>query len=218
MMKLPPWEQLDMTKNNAGEVMPDHQAVTAVTKELFALRTSLIPYLYSAFNDYHLRGIPPIRALVVDWPSDKETTDIDDEFMVGPSLLVAPIFKGQAERRVYLPAGTWYDFWTHQKIGGGKKLTVSKPLDQIPVYVKDNSLLPLATPVERIVSDTRFDVTVSVFGEKPANFTLYEDDGVSYDFEKGAQNQIVLSWNGQGSQAVTGGYKGPSRYRIVGWK
>jgi alpha-D-xyloside xylohydrolase len=218
MMKLPPWEQLDMAKNNAGEVMPNHAAVTAVVKELFDLRTSLIPYLYSAFNDYHLRGIPPIRALVVDWPSDHETADIDDEFMAGSSLLVAPIFKGQTDRSVYLPAGTWYDFWTHEKIEGGQKVRVSKPLDQIPIYVKDNSLLPLATPIERIASDTCFDVTVNVFGKKPANFTLYEDDGVSYDFEKGAQNQIVLSWNGQGSQAKTGGYKGPSRYRVVGWK
>jgi alpha-D-xyloside xylohydrolase len=218
-LKLPPWMQLDKEKNNRSEVMPNHDEVTAVMKKLFELRMSFVPYLYSAFNEYRLRGIPPIRALVMDWPGDKAVADIDDEFMVGPSLLVAPIFKGQASREVYLPAGGWYDFWTHEKIAGGQSIHITKPLDQVPVYVKENTLLPMAAPVEHIAPDTSFDITVNVFGEKPVSFTLYEDDGISYDFKQGGQNHIVLNWNAHaGSEQKTGGYKGASRYHILTWK
>lgn len=217
-MKLPPWMQLKTDKSIAGEVMPEHETVTAVMKKLFELRMSFIPYLYSAFNDYYRRGVPPMRALVADWPSDPATYDIDDEFMVGPSLLVAPIFKGENQRSVYLPAGTWYDYWTHEKIEGGRRLDVAKPVDQIPLYVKDNSLLPLAAPVEQITPATCFDVTAQVFGAKPVPFTLYEDDGTTCDFEQGKQNQIVLKWDGQGSEKKTGGYQGPARYKITDWK
>jgi len=183
------------------------------------LRMSFIPYLYSAFNEYRRRGTPPMRALVMDWPEDRETYDLADEFMVGPSLLVAPIFNGQASRQVYLPAGNWFDFYTHEKIAGGQAIEVKKPLDEIPLYVKENSLLPLARPVDHVRADTCFELEVAVFGDKPAAFTLYEDDGLTYDFERGAQNRLVLSWNASaGSEQRTGSYKGASRYRISSWK
>jgi alpha-D-xyloside xylohydrolase len=218
-MKLPPWLQIDRDKSNRGELMADHEEVTRITRKICDLRMSLIPYLYSAFNEYRLHGMPPMRALVMDWPEDKETFDLADEFMVGPSLLVAPIFNGQSSRKVYLPAGNWFDFYTHEKIAGGRGIEVRKALDEIPLYVKENSLLPLAKPVDHVQPDICFELEVSVFGEKPAAFTLYEDDGLTYDFEHGAQNRIVLNWGGSaGSEEKTGSYKGASRYRVSNWK
>lgn len=218
-LRMPPWVQINRAKNNAGEVMPESDKVTADMRRLFQLRMSLIPYLYSAFNAYARTGAPPIRALVMDWPDDPNTHDLDDEFMFGPSMLVAPLFAGQTSRAVYLPAGDWYDFWTHEKVAGGRKLDVSKPLDQIPVFVKGNTLLPLAAPVERFTPETRYEITVHAFGEHPAPFILYEDDGTTLDFERGAQNRVTLSSNGEtGTVTRSGGYDGPPRYHVTAWK
>jgi alpha-D-xyloside xylohydrolase len=216
---MPPWVQINREKNNKGEVMPESEKVTADMRRLFQLRMSLIPYLYSAFNDYYRTGAPPIRALVMDWPDDPNTRAVDDQYMFGPSLMVAPLFAGSSTRTVYLPAGDWYDFWTHEKIAGGRKVEVTKPLDQIPVFVKANTLLPLAAPVERFTPHTRYDITVYVYGDHPARFALYEDDGTSLDFERGAQNAVTLSWNGtDGSVTRAGGYTGAPRYRVAGWQ
>jgi alpha-D-xyloside xylohydrolase len=218
-MKLPPWRQINKDKANNGEMMPDHEHVTDVVRLLFELRMSLIPYLYSAFNEYHLNGTPPVRAMVMDWPEDADTALIDDQFLFGPSLLVAPLFAGNSSRSVYLPAGEWYDFWTQEKIAGGRKVDITKSFDQIPIFIKANSLLPVAKPVEHIDDDTCFDITVHVFGNQPASFTLYEDDGVSTDYEQGKQNRMELKWDGGSGSAIRSGkYKGKARYNIVGWK
>jgi alpha-D-xyloside xylohydrolase len=217
-MKLPPWLQINRDKSNAGEIMPEHVAATTVIKGLFNLRMSLVPYLYSAFNNYHLTGTPPMRALVMEYPSDPKTYDVDDEFLFGPSMLVAPLFAGQEKRTVYLPAGKWHDFWTDEEFAGGKNIEVSKPLDQIPLFVKDNSLLPLAVPVQHITKDTVFDLTVRGYGEKPAPFVLFEDDGESNDYLAGRQSQVILTWSGtNGHLERSGGYSGPARYQVSQW-
>jgi alpha-D-xyloside xylohydrolase len=119
---------------------------------------------------------------------------------------------------VYLPEGDWYDFWTHAKYSGGRTIEVGKAQEEIPVFVKGNSLLPLAEPVECVKPQTEFAMTIHVYGAKPHKAILYEDDGVTCDFERGEQNRIELSWHGQtGTASKTGHYTGPSRYKIVGW-
>jgi len=218
-MNSPPWLQIDKDKNNSGKFMADRDAVTAVVRRLFEQRMSLIPYLYSAFNEYRENGTPPVRALVVDWPADPQTHRVDDQFMAGPSLMVAPMFAGQAKRAVYLPQGRWHDYWTHEMYEGGRVIETAKPVDQLPIYVKENSLLPLAKPVRCVKSDTCFELTVQVYGKKPAPFTLFEDDGITADFEKGAQNRITLSWSGgKGSVKKSGGYSGPARYHVASFE
>lgn len=218
-IKNPPWMQIDKDKNNNNEWMPDHQQVTDDLRELLQLRMSFVPYLYSAFNEYRLKGIPPIRALVLDWPNDPAVRDIDDQYMFGASVMVAPLFAGQKTRSVYLPAGDWYDFWTRQKYSGGRTIEVTNSLEQIPLFVKGGTLLPLSRPVEHISMDTAFDLTVYGFGSQPADFILYEDDGVSDAFATGKQNQLHLHWDDSGhSIERTGGYHGLSRFHIVDWK
>jgi alpha-D-xyloside xylohydrolase len=119
---------------------------------------------------------------------------------------------------VYLPEGAWYDFWTHEKYAGGRKIEVTKPVDQIPVFVKDGTLLPLAEPMECVSPATEFALTVHVFGAKPAPFVLYEDDGVTFNFVQGQQNRIELRWDGEiGHTTKTGNYSGPSRFKSVQW-
>jgi alpha-D-xyloside xylohydrolase len=215
----PPWDQVDRKKNERNQLMEDREAVIGKVRELLRLRMRFIPYLYTAFNEYHSSGKPPIRALVLDWPADAKARQIDDEFMFGDSILVAPMFGGETNRTVYLPSGNWFDFWTHAKITGENTINVTNSVDQIPLFVKGDTLLPLAEPVEFIKPDTCFDITVNVVGDKPAGFTLYEDDGVTTAYAKGEQNQLMLRADGDThSLERNGNYHGPDRYKISGWK
>lgn len=218
-IKNPPWRQINKDKNNHNEWMADQQQVTDGIRKLFQLRMSFVPYLYSAFNEYHLGGVSPIRALVLDWPDDPNVREIDDQYMFGPSVMVAPLFAGQKSRSVYLPAGDWYDFWTHEKYAGGRRIEVTEPPERIPLFVKGGSLLPLASPVEHIGLDTVFDLIVCAFGAKPDDFILYEDDGVSDAYANGKQNQVRLHCDGPAhSVKRTGHYSGPPRYKVVDWE
>jgi alpha-D-xyloside xylohydrolase len=217
-MKNPPWEQMDKDKNNRGEFMANRAEVTAAIRKLVELRMSLVPYLYSAFNEYHLNGLPPIRALSLDWPGEPEVREIDDQYMFGPAIMVAPMVAGEKTRSVYLPKGDWYDFWTHQKYTGHQKITVANDEQEIPLFVKAGTLLPLAKPVESIGANTRFDITVQGFGANPSDFVLYEDDGVSKAFDAGAQNQVRLhGGRNSHSEERTGNYP-VKRYQIVDWQ
>lgn len=215
----PPWDQVDRGKNQRNEFMLDREAVADRVRQLLQLRMRFLPYLYSAFNQYRKTGKPPIRALVLDWPKDPKVPSIDDEFMFGDSVLVAPMFAGEARRKVYLPAGDWFDFWSHKKISGGKFIEATNGVGQIPLFLKGGTLLPLAEPVEFISPDTCFDLTVNLVGEKPADFTLYEDDGITTAYAKGEQNQIKLHADGDDhSVERSGDYHGPDRYKISSWK
>lgn len=215
----PPWKQVNREKNRRGEFMSNWQDAEAFCRRLLELRMSLIPYLYSAFVKYHEIGAPPVRALVLDWPNDVKTYDIDDEYMLGDLLLVAPLFTGQKERSVYLPAGEWFCFWTNEKYEGGKEYRVRLRTEEPPIFVKGNSILPLAKPVEWIDKDTCFDITAFTHGNPCRDFTLYEDDGVSLAFESGEQNALVLSQSPeQGGKATrTGSFTG-TRYRVSAWQ
>lgn len=215
----PPWDQVDRAKNTRNEFMPDREAVAAKVRQLLELRMRFLPYIYSAFNEYHAAGKPPIRALVMDYPNDPKVRQIDDQFMFGDSVLVAPIFAGETNRDVYLPKGDWFDFWTHAKISGGKTIQATNSVDQIPLYVKGNTLLPLAEPVEFIQPDTCFQITVNIVGDEPSDFTLYEDDGDTTAYALGQQNQITLHASADSHSAESkGDYHGPKRYNISAWQ
>ena len=216
-MKMPPWIQMDADKSNAGVVMPESEEATKQVRAAFKLRMSLLPYLYSAFNAYHSTGLPVIRALVLDYPSDLQTRTIDDQFMFGPSLMAAPMVDGALQRTVYFPPGIWYDFFTGEKIEGGQRLTVSKGLDQMPLYVKDGSLLPVADPVDHVKPDTVFGIHVRVYGAHPADATLFEDDGETFDYEKGLQAKVVLRWGASGGSVSRSGRFEHRRYKILDW-
>ncbi len=215
-LRLPPWMQIDTNKNVAGELLPNHEEVEAKMRDLLQWRMRLVPYLYSAFADYAESGEPPFRALVMDWPDDAEVRDIDNEYMMGPSMLIAPMVKEQTGRKVYLPAGEWFDFWTNQAYEGGKTHAIVAPSDSIPVFVKAGSIIPVAKPVEHIAPDTVFDLEVRVYGKGSAEFVLIEDDGVSIT---GPFNRVTLrtTKGDAGTVERKGDFKG-ERYKITSWK
>lgn len=148
-------------------------------RELFRLRMSLLPYLYTMYYDYHTIGKPPVRALVCDYQNEPELWDVADEYLFGDSMIVCPMTEKEKERDIVLPEGEWYDFFTGEKLCGGRHHVVT---DNIPVYVKSGTLLPLATPVSHVSADTCFDITLVSYGDTSSSVCrLIEDDGVSHD-------------------------------------
>lgn len=181
----------------------DHDCEAEV-KRLLELRMSLIPYLYTAFYDYHTTGKAPVRAVVSDYSNDPETYGLEDEYLFGDAMLVAPIMSDQTEREVYLPAGEWYGFFDHQKYVGGQKYTIVT--EDIPVFVKAGTLLSLAKPEQYIAADTCFQITLTEYGDtSAASCRLIEDDGLTY-----TTDYRVLTVD-QTTQSVDS-----RRYQIVG--
>ncbi|MBR9775642.1 MAG: DUF5110 domain-containing protein [Cytophagales bacterium] len=180
--------------------------VAEEVKEMALLRMKMMPYWYSAFADYHFEGIPPFRAMQLEsgftlkpQGPKNELTDLEenpyeeaikkeitDQYMAGPSLLVAPLFAGEKSRSVVLPKGNWYDFYTGIYVGNGEIITVEGRLDQIPVFVKDGGIIPMMkSRLHAPGKGERYDLEIFHYGEAPSHFSLYDDDGISYDYEKG---------------------------------
>jgi len=215
----PTWHQIDETKNKAGELLPDRDEVEQKVRKIFEFRMSLIPYLYTAFSEYRSSGRPPFRALVMDNPADEKLWNLDNQYMMGDSLLVAPKFAAAKTRVVYLPHHTdWYCFWSHRKYPGGAEYNVELPPEKIPLFVKSGTLLPLAKPMQHFKPVSTFELTVMIFGPPAADFILYEDDGVSLDFAQGKQNRVTLSWSQvqSGHLKREGGFQG-ERHFVQEW-
>jgi alpha-D-xyloside xylohydrolase len=140
----------------------DMHDCTDEARELLRTRMSLIPYLFTAFYDYHTTGKPPVRALVCDFADEPEALKCADEYLFGDAMLVAPILSGQTERDVWLPRGTWYDFFTGEKYEGGVH---HMAVPYIPVFVKSGTLLPIAEPVDYVDRDTCFALTLRAYGK-----------------------------------------------------
>jgi alpha-glucosidase (family GH31 glycosyl hydrolase) len=181
--------------------------VAAQVKEIAELRMRMMPYWYSEFAKYHFEGTPPFRSMVLEdgyGNSDTGKTvapanlkenpygkiidnEVTDQYMAGEYLLVAPMFAGETSRKVILPKGKWYDFYTGRYAGDGEVITVSPGLDQIPVYVKDGGIIPLMPPMLHAPkANEKVDLEIRYYGEKPGRYQLYDDDGETFDYEKGA--------------------------------
>ena len=219
-MPHPVWEQYERGANERHELLPEEEqhALAARIREITNLRMALLPYLYAAFYRYHLEGLPPVRALALEFPEDRAVRDIDDEYMFGDLLLVAPFIGTATEREVYLPTGgDWVDFRTNEVHPGGSTITKHDAPGNIPLFVKMNSILPLAEPVEFVAEDTVFQITARVYGDKPAPFTLYEDDGTTFAYEDGAFGAVTLAWK-DGAECISReGEFAHKRYAITGW-
>jgi alpha-D-xyloside xylohydrolase len=178
------------------------------------LRYRMLPYLYSLGARVTRRHGTIMRPLVMDFPGDPAVLDIGDQYMFGPSLLVSPVTTaGARSREVYLPAGAdWYDFWTGERLEGGRTVEAAAPLDSIPLYVKGGSILPFGPELQYTDEKPADPLTLWVYRGADAAFELYEDDGLTYDYEKGDFSTIPLRWD-EGSHALvigerTGAFSG----------
>jgi alpha-D-xyloside xylohydrolase len=183
-----------------------HQAEPILEKYL-KLRYQILPYIYSLSYQTYETGAPSMRALFMDFPNDPRVSDLRDEYMFGPAFLVAPITdQGSTSRKVYLPAGAdWYNYWTNERIKGGQTITVEAPIDTLPLFVRAGSILPLGEPIES-TSQTQKVAKLRIYPGADADFTLYDDDGVTYAYEKGTDRITKLHWDDAAHKLSHSGY------------
>ncbi len=194
----------------------------SVIRKVLKLRQRLLPYLYGLFEECHRTGAPILRPLLFHFPEDAETYAADDEFLVGESLLVAPITRaGVQYRHVYLPAGTWFHWWTGERFDGPAHVLAHAPLGQPAVYAKANAPIPL-WPEMRHVGEKRPDPLTLVVYASPGegSFTLYEDEGDGYAYEQGAhaRTRLTCATTATGVRLTVGAREGsyvPERERMV---
>jgi alpha-glucosidase (family GH31 glycosyl hydrolase) len=155
-----------------------------------------MPYIYSLAYQTWLTGAPFMRALPLDFPLDAKVADLRDEYMLGPAFLVAPVTEqGATSRQVYLPTGAdWYNYWTSERAKGGQTITVTAPIDTIPLFVRAGSIIPLGVPVESTHQTQAID-RIRIYPGADATFTLFSDDGTTYAYEKGAGSITHLRWD-----------------------
>jgi alpha-D-xyloside xylohydrolase len=161
-----------------------------------SLRYRLLPYIYSLAWMTTAHGYTPMRALAMDFRTDVRAANIGDQFMYGPALLVNPVTEpGATEREVYLPQARWYDFWTGAAVEGPRTFAAAAPLDRLPLYVRAGSILPLGPPIEWSSEKPADPIELRVYAGTNGDFTLYEDEGDTYHYEKGAYAEIPLHWD-----------------------
>jgi alpha-D-xyloside xylohydrolase len=179
-----------------NEVWSYGKQAEPILEKYLRLRYELMPYIYSLSYQTWLSGAPSMRALFMDFPNDPQVADIRDEYMFGPALLVAPVVsQGQTVRSVYLPAGTgWYNFWTNQRFAGGQTIQVNAPIDTIPLFVRSGAIIPLGSVVES-THDRQTIAHVKVYPGANGDFTLFNDDGQTYAYEKGDSRITKLHWD-----------------------
>lgn len=178
----------------------------AVLARYDQLRYRLIPYIYSQAKSTYDTGAPFMRPLWMDFPHDPLVANLGTQYMFGPAFLVAPVTEqGQTQKDVYLPAGSdWYNFWTNEKLAGGRWVKVAAPIDQIPVFVKAGSIVPIGADIQSTATPQAI-AQILVYPGKNADFTLYDDDGISYDYEKGKGSATRLQWNDAGGKLAASG-------------
>jgi len=169
-------------------------ALVAVDK----LRYRLLPYVYSQAWQVVNKDSTIQRPLIMDFAADVNVREIGDQFLFGPALLVSPVLKEHATTRtLYLPAGTeWWDFWTGKKTAGGVEATVDAPLSRIPLHVRAGSIVPMGPEIE-YTGQASDPIELRIYAGANGSFALYEDEGDSYRYEKGAHSLISIKWNDQ---------------------
>jgi alpha-D-xyloside xylohydrolase len=176
-----------------GESHPAYQAELKFDR----IRYRLLPYVYSLAGAVTHAGGTIMRPLVMDFRADAKARDVTDQYLFGPAFLVSPVTTYKARSRaVYLPsATTWYDFWTGTNVMGGQTVDVPAPYDSMPIHVKAGSIIPTGPEIMYTDEKPADPIVLWVYAGADGEFTLYEDDGLTYGYEKGASARIPLRWN-----------------------
>jgi alpha-glucosidase (family GH31 glycosyl hydrolase) len=189
------------TGNYNGTALPDssqlhNERVEPICRKYLELRYRMLPYLYSAVRECATTGMPIMRALWLHFPDDPKAVQCGDEYLWGKNVLVAPVVeKGATARQIYLPRGGWYDYWTGERIEGGREISRPVDLETMPLFVRAGSILPLG-PVKQYVGE-KVDgpLAISIYPGADSSFLLYEDDGSSFNYRKGEWMGIQMTWN-----------------------
>lgn len=174
------------------------------------LRYRLLAYNYSLAARTYFDNYSMIRALAMDFPDDKATYALNDQYLWGPSLLVNPVTeKGAVSRSVYLPKGkVWFDLYSGQSYAGGQRIAASAPYERIPVFVKSGSILPIGRALQYTGEHPQDELTLYVYDGANASFVLYEDEGDNYNYEKGQYSTIDFTYDHDKGVLSIGAAKG----------
>ena len=192
--------------NIAPESHPAYKSIVAYTK----LRYNLMPYIYSLAGMTHFDDYTIMRPMVMDFTADTYSRDIKDQYMFGPALLVAPVCEyGARSRSVYLPEGEqWYDFYTGAAVAAGKNVTVDAPYERMPLFVRGGSIVPFGGDIQSTAEESKEPLTLYVYAGRDGSFSLYEDEGTNYNYEKGLCSHIQLSYDDSKSVLTISDRKG----------
>jgi alpha-D-xyloside xylohydrolase len=182
------------------------------------LRYQLLPFFYSVAANVSLHGASFLRPVAFAFPQDEKTHDLKTQFLVGDTFMVAPVLAPQQygpnsvpianaakTRQVYLPKGAaWFDFWTGKRFEGGHTIQADAPLSQIPLYVKAGSIVPMGQPLQFVGEKPDSPIELRVYSGADGAFALYDDEGDSYGYEKGAYATIPLTWDDKAGTLTIG--------------
>jgi alpha-D-xyloside xylohydrolase len=169
-----------------------------ILRNYLDLRYRLLPYLYSVAWEVTSDGSTFMRPLVMDFPNDPQVVNIGDQYLFGPAIMVTPITSaGSTNQSLYLPAcgAPWYDFWTGATSPAGRRVEAAAPVETMPLFVKPGSIVPMGPFLQYSSEKPADPIELRVYRGANGKFTLYEDEGDNYDYEKGKHAIIPISWN-----------------------
>ena len=208
-------------KREIYEIAPAGSAMYGSMEYYDRLRYRLLPYIYTLAGNTYWKDGTIMRGLVMDFPSDRRTWGVKDEYLFGPALLVAPITAYKARtRQVYLPSGaTWYDFYTGELNRGGRTITAAAPFERIPLYVRAGSIIPTGPVVQHTAEQQNAPLTLQVYTGANGTGSVYEDDGLSRQYLQGKYARIPLQYD-EATRTLTigareGSYGGMAKTRTI---
>ncbi|MHC4882929.1 MAG: TIM-barrel domain-containing protein, partial [Planctomycetota bacterium] len=193
-----------------------YEGAEAPIRKALELRYRLIPMIYSLAHEGHATGAPIMRPLVMEFPADAHVADCSSQWLLGTGLMAAPILSEGGTREVYLPADKWYPFEKSVVLEGPQTLQVTAKLDEIPVYVRAGTILPMGPVVQNTSVMPGGPLDLQIYPGKDTTFTLLEDDGKTYDYLKGAIRKTTFSWDNKEntlSWNISGNYKGENLFK-----
>jgi alpha-glucosidase (family GH31 glycosyl hydrolase) len=225
------------TGSNVGRVIHPNQfgePYTAINRKYLQWRESLVPYIYTHAREAFDKGLPIVRALPLAWPADSETADLGSEYLLGPSILVAPVLLGdnnnpKDQRDIYLPRGRWFDLHDGSVLEGGKWYRqFAAPIEKMPLFALEGAILPRAVVTSSLSepswNETRlFEIYPAA---SPSTYTLYDDDGESNEYKQSnngfAKTEINVTPQGRllkiAVGAMLGAYRGKPAKRSYGFE
>lgn len=177
-----------------------------IIKEYIELRYKFITHIYNLFYKSSQTGIPVMRPLIMEFPEDKKCQNLSDQFMIGKSIMAAPVYQPDQEKRMlYLPEGNWTDFWTKEIYQGGQHIIIDAPLDTLPLFVREGSIIPLNEKLNYIGEKEIETLELNIFLAENTNlesYRLYDDDGLSYNYQNGVYNLTEFNYQYTDNQII----------------
>jgi len=206
--------------SNANEPWSYGEEAEAVAREFIGFRYRLLPYLYSKFYEASVTGLPIARSLAISCPFDSRVFDnlYQYQFLCGDAILVTPVTSQEKTKKVFLPAGRWYDLYSDEIVEGNSELQVECPIFRIPLYVRESSIIPMQSLIQTTKQKSSDTLFVHIYNGSHANsFEYYEDDGISNGYQHGAFSKRTITFDPEKKQVVfssqQGSYK--SKFKLV---